>query len=121
MIIETKNPIQLLTRKLGGVENNLKKLEEIENKGFISSRFRKYCERFLCLCQCCEESETFRNIWLGQSIRAHVDARIQLDAIGELYFSDSFKNEDLRNAYNELYCIGKNEYDKLNEKYSGDN
>lgn len=122
MMMETKNPMELLTKKLYKFENDLKKLERIEDKRIISSRFRKYCEHLLWLYHCCEEVKIFQNLNLSDRfIKSQVDARIQLDAIGELYFSDSFKSEELRNAYKELYLIGKNEYSKLNETNFGNN
>lgn len=117
MMIETKGPMELLTIKLHEVEINLGNLEKIESKGIISPRFRGYCEHLLCLYQCYEEIETFDNLnWLDKFFSSHRDARLQLDAISELYFEDGFRNEDLRNAYNELYLFAKNEYSKLNNQ-----
>ena len=116
MTIETKYRIELLKKRLYEVEDNLRKLEKIEDKGFISSRFKEYCEHLLVLYQCCEEIETFQSLnRLDEFFQSHIDCRKQLDAISELYFADGFRSEYLRNAYKELYLLAENKYDKLNE------
>lgn len=116
MMIETKDPMELLTRKLDETESNLRKLERIESRGIISPRFKKYCEHLLCLYQLCEEIKTFRDRnEEDRFIISHVEARCQLDAISELYFGSCFRNKNLDDSYKELYFFAEKEYEELNK------
>lgn len=110
--MERRIPIIILEEKLEKLKIKSDKLKEIESKGFIGNRFRKYCEHLLILDHLSEEMKVYSSFSDRKSaIHSGLEMKKTLDNLAGLYIYETLLNPESDEFYKELYLLGKSKYD----------
>ena len=116
-MMERKNHIEILKKKLEELKCKSDKLEKMELKGFIGNRFRRYCEHLLMLDHAAEEMRIYSSLLDKQmTINSGLEMRQMLDSLAGLYIHESIVNPKRGEFYQELFLLGKSKYDEAVER-----